>query len=94
MFQGAFWSLMIGLVVGMVRFIWEATYPNSPCGETAAKHFLIGKVHYLHFGCILFFIVFVAAIVISLKTPPIDPKHVSQGLTLTFKPLVCRASIR
>ena len=76
--QGAFWGLMVGLIIGMVRFIWEFSYgPAPPCGEEEFRHILIYKVHYLHFGIILFAIVVVVTIVISLLTKPIDECHVS-----------------
>lgn len=79
-FQGAFWGLMIGLVVGLIRFIWEYSYTVPPCGEEDDDNrpSIIKDVHYLHFGCILFVIVIISTIIISLLTPPIDDKHVSK----------------
>lgn len=69
---------MVGLAVGMIRFIWEFSYgPAPPCGEEDNRSPIITKVHYLHFGIILFVIVAVVTIVISLLTKPIDEKHVS-----------------
>ena len=69
---------MVGLVVGMIRFIWEFSYgPAPPCGEEDTRSALISKVHYLHFGILLFVIVVVVTIVISLFTKPIDNKYVS-----------------
>ena len=37
---------------------------------------IVGNVHYLHFGCILFVISLVTAILVSLITEPIDEKYV------------------
>ncbi|XP_067938623.1 sodium/glucose cotransporter 4-like [Watersipora subatra] len=80
--QGAFWGLMVGLVVGMIRFIWEFSYgPAPPCGEEDTRHALISQVHYLHFGIILFVIVVAVTVVISMLTKPIDPCHLRR---LTF----------
>ncbi|CAG2192839.1 Solute carrier family 5 member 4,Sodium/nucleoside cotransporter,Sodium/myo-inositol cotransporter,Sodium/glucose cotransporter 5,Solute carrier family 5 member 4A,Sodium/glucose cotransporter 4,Sodium/glucose cotransporter 2,Sodium/glucose cotransporter 1,Sodium/myo-inositol cotransporter 2 [Mytilus edulis] len=81
--QGAFWGLMIGLVVGLTRFIWEYAYTVPPCGEEADDNRpdIISKVHYLHFGIILFGISFIATIIISLLTKPIPDKHLHR---LTF----------
>ncbi|KAF6035500.1 SLC5A9 [Bugula neritina] len=80
--QGAFWGLMVGLVVGMIRFIWEFSYgPAPPCGEEDTRHPLIANVHYLHFGILLFGIVVIVTIVISFLTKPIDNKHL---IRLTF----------
>ncbi|XP_076472931.1 sodium/glucose cotransporter 4-like [Babylonia areolata] len=80
---GAFWGLMVGLVVGIVRFAWEYSYSPVPCGEEArdGRPDIISKVHYLHFGIILFVIVFVVTVVVSLLTKPIDEKHLHR---LTF----------
>ena len=81
-FQGAFWGLMIGLVVGLTRFIWEYSYTVPPCGEEEDDNrpAIIKDVHYLHFGCILFAIVIISTVIISLLTKPIDDKHVSHFL--------------
>lgn len=81
--QGAFWGLMIGLVVGLTRFIWEYVYSVPPCGESEKdmRPDIISKVHYLHFGILLFGIVFIATTVISLLTEPIDDCHLHR---LTF----------
>lgn len=37
---------------------------------------IVGNVHYLHFGCILFLISLVTAVLVSLITEPIDEKYV------------------
>ncbi|XP_013421876.1 sodium/glucose cotransporter 4 isoform X2 [Lingula anatina] len=82
--QGAFWGLMIGLVTGLARFIWEYSYgPAPPCGETSDNPIppIISKVHYLHFGILLFFISAIATIVISLLTKAIPDEYLHR---LTF----------
>lgn len=70
---------MVGLVVGLIRFIWEFSYSSVPCGEEYKdkRPAIIKDIHYLHFGCILFAIVVVTTVIISLLTKPIDDKHVS-----------------
>jgi SSS family transporter len=75
--KGAFWGLILGLCIGVTRFDWEYSYTNYPCGESekSSKPDIISKVHYLHFGIILFVIVFVTTIIISLMTAPIDDVH-------------------
>ncbi|XP_021345702.1 sodium/glucose cotransporter 4-like [Mizuhopecten yessoensis] len=81
--KGAFYGLMIGLLTGMIRFIWEYVYSVPPCGEEEKDNRpdIISKVHYLHFGIILFGVVFVATVIISLLTKPIDDVHLHR---LTF----------
>ena len=70
---------MVGLVMGITRFAWESAYPPVLCGEEAQdkRPAVIKDVHYLHFGMLLFAVVFVTTVVISLLTKPIDDKHVS-----------------
>jgi hypothetical protein len=69
---------MVGLAVGVTRFAWESAYAAVPCGSEAddPRPAIIKDVHYLHFGMILFGLVFVVVVVISLLTKPIDKKHV------------------
>ncbi|XP_071110844.1 sodium/glucose cotransporter 4-like isoform X2 [Haliotis cracherodii] len=80
---GAFWGLMVGLVTGLIRFAWEYSYAATPCGETSDNPMpdILSKVHYLHFGCILFLIVTIVTIIISLLTESIDDIHL---VRLTF----------
>ncbi|CAL4067441.1 unnamed protein product [Meganyctiphanes norvegica] len=78
---GAFWGLMSGFVIGMVRFGLEFGWSVPPCGyeheDTRPEiiKIIVGNIHYLHFGILLFFISLAVTIMISLLTPPIDKKH-------------------
>lgn len=73
--MGAFWSLTVGLIIGVVRMILDFVYPAPLCGEDDTRPAIIGKVHYLHFALILGTVTILIAIVISLFTPPIPEKH-------------------
>ena len=70
---------MLGLVIGLIRFGWEYAYKVPPCGEEAddKRPAIISKVHYLHFGVMLFGICVIFTVVVSLLTKPIDDVHVS-----------------
>lgn len=76
--KGAFWGLMIGLLSGMIRFVWQFSYDEPPCAKKYLdkRPAIISKVHYLHFGIILFVITCVSAVTISLCTKPIPEKYV------------------
>lgn len=76
--KGAFWALVSGLVIGIIRFALEFSYsvPTCASGEPDPRPLIISKVHYLHFGIILFVISCVVAIVVSLLTEPIDENKV------------------
>ncbi|CAH8666177.1 unnamed protein product [Dicrocoelium dendriticum] len=80
---GAFVALMVGLVIGLIRFIWEAIYPVPNCGEEqeiTTAQLLIVKLNYLHFGVILFVITLVVAWAAAILSEPPPHKRVD-GLT-------------
>ncbi|KAF8768377.1 sodium/mannose cotransporter SLC5A10-like [Argiope bruennichi] len=81
--QGAFWGLMVGLLVGMIRFIWEFSYKVPSCASQLPdpRPAIISKVHYLHFGIILFIISCIVTIAVSYATQPIAKMHLHR---LTF----------
>ncbi|XP_042881924.1 sodium/glucose cotransporter 5-like [Penaeus japonicus] len=74
---GAFWGLMIGLIIGMLRFIIEFSYTIPPCGSSDPDprpelvKLTVGNVHYLHFSCILWIITGLVTVAVSLLTEPI-----------------------
>ncbi|CAL8076725.1 unnamed protein product [Calicophoron daubneyi] len=80
---GAFWALIVGLVIGLIRFAWESVYPRSACGaarEHTTAEMMISSVHYLHFSVILFLICCAVAYVVSLVSQPLPESH-TNGLT-------------
>ncbi|ROT86016.1 hypothetical protein C7M84_022026 [Penaeus vannamei] len=97
---GAFWGLMIGLVIGLIRFIMEYAFVIPPCGSTDPDprpdwiKILVGNVHYLHFGCILFVIVLVVTVVISYLTEPIPAECLHRLTFWTRESTEVRVSVR
>jgi len=79
--QGAFWGLIAGLFVGIIRFIWEYTYTAMPCQlEHLDKRPAIVRFNFLYFSILLFFISAIVTIVVSLLTKPIPEKYVSENI--------------
>ena len=83
---GAFWGLMIGFALGIIRFVLEFGYFIPPCGSSIpddrpdfVKHF-VDDLHYLHYGALLFIATGVFTIIISVMTKPI-PKEKLYRLT-------------
>ncbi|ESP00615.1 hypothetical protein LOTGIDRAFT_213032 [Lottia gigantea] len=74
--QGAFWGLMVGLLVGVIRMALDFGYGAPRCGEAEFRPDVISKIHFLHFTILLFVISLVATIVISLFTTPLDPDNI------------------
>ena len=78
---------MIGLMVGMARFILEFAFEDPPC---AKKHLdrrfsIVSKFHFLHFAILLFLITLFSAYIISIFTEPIPDKYVNSSLTELIK---------
>ncbi|NXV59722.1 SC5A9 protein, partial [Molothrus ater] len=76
---GAFWGLMTGFVVGVVRMILDFIYSAPSCGEEDRRPAVLKDVHYLYFALILFVLTSIAILLVSLCTPPI-PEEKLDGL--------------
>ena len=84
---GSFWGLIIGFLIGTIRFIWQSLYESTSCVNTSlnAKFpppFI--NMHFLHFS--IFSLIFTCSIIwtISIFTKPIPNKYI-EGLTYTSK---------
>ncbi|XP_040319744.1 solute carrier family 5 member 4 [Herpailurus yagouaroundi] len=73
--QGAFWGLVIGLVIGLIRMIAEFAYGTGSCLAASDCPKVICGVHYLYFAIILFFVSILVVLGISLLTKPIPDVH-------------------
>ncbi|XP_010001859.1 PREDICTED: sodium/glucose cotransporter 5 isoform X3 [Chaetura pelagica] len=51
--QGAFWGLMLGLVLGLARMGLELVHPPPRCGVPDQRPWLLTDIHYLHFAVLL-----------------------------------------
>ncbi len=75
--QGAITSLLVGFVLGALRFILEAVYAgNLPGGFLG---WFVG-MNFLHFAILMFVVCLVILMVVSLLTPAPEPRKVA-GLT-------------
>ncbi|XP_040216467.1 sodium/glucose cotransporter 4 isoform X2 [Rana temporaria] len=75
---GAFWGLILGLVVGLVRMIMDFLYRAPNCGEEDTRPAVLKDVHYLYFALILFGFTAIVCIVISLFTPAIPNEKIGR----------------
>ncbi|XP_066222047.1 solute carrier family 5 member 4-like isoform X1 [Saccopteryx leptura] len=73
--QGAFWGLIIGLVIGLIRMITEFAYGTGSCVAASDCPKIICGVHYLYFSMILFVISVLVILGVSLLTKPIPEIH-------------------
>jgi len=75
--QGAFWGLLLGMLLGVARMLMEFTNPAPLCGEPENRPMILYKVHYLYFGMLSVACTSIIAMCVSLVTPPIDKRSVS-----------------
>jgi Na+/proline symporter len=77
--QGAFWGLIGGLIIGLIRFIWEFSYAVPPCelSHTDQRPGAV-KFHFLYFAILLFVLTCLIAVTISLLTRPIPEQCVRE----------------
>ncbi|XP_028259689.1 sodium/glucose cotransporter 4 isoform X3 [Parambassis ranga] len=73
--QGAFWGLMTGLVVGLIRMVLEFSYRSPTCGQPDHRPSILADVHYLYFALILLALTCLIIIAVSLATAPIPKEH-------------------
>lgn len=77
LFKGAFWSLIVGSAIGISRFAIEYSYEKPTCGQGEdTRPGFVKDLHFLYFAVILYVLCVLVAVIISLLTKPIDPKHV------------------
>uniref|UniRef100_A0A8C5A419 Sodium/mannose cotransporter SLC5A10 n=1 Tax=Gadus morhua TaxID=8049 RepID=A0A8C5A419_GADMO len=74
--QGAFWGLMVGLVVGVCRMVLEFAFPPPRCGVVDWAPSVLRSVHYLHFAILLCGLSTIVVVVVTLLTPPPTPEQV------------------
>ncbi|KAM3940875.1 sodium/glucose cotransporter 1 [Leptodactylus fuscus] len=72
---GAFWGLIIGLLIGLSRMIAEFAYGTGSCVKPSNCPAIICKVHYLYFAIILFAATTIIVLAVSFFTKPIPDKH-------------------
>ncbi|KAL6459003.1 hypothetical protein MHYP_G00324750 [Metynnis hypsauchen] len=73
--QGAFWGLVVGLVIGVTRMVLEFAYGNPSCGEKDLRPDLLKDVHFLYFALMLLALTGLVITVVSLCTAPIPDQH-------------------
>ncbi|XP_028368919.1 sodium/glucose cotransporter 4 [Phyllostomus discolor] len=74
---GAFWGLMFGLVVGLVRMILEFCYPAPACGEVDRRPAVLKDFHYLYFALVLCGLTAIVIVTVSLCTTPIPEEKLA-----------------
>ncbi|XP_061892759.1 sodium/myo-inositol cotransporter 2 isoform X2 [Entelurus aequoreus] len=78
--KGAFWGLVVGLLVGCMRMLLDFIYPAPLCFERDNRPAVIKDVHYLYFSVVLSLITLVVVVGVSLATEEPTAEQIN-GLT-------------
>ncbi|XP_008697454.1 sodium/glucose cotransporter 4 [Ursus maritimus] len=75
---GAFWGLLFGLAVGLLRMILEFSYPAPACGEADRRPAVLKDLHYLYFALLLCGLTAIVIVAVSLCTTPIPEEKLAR----------------
>ncbi|NWY67610.1 SC5AB protein, partial [Erithacus rubecula] len=76
--KGAFWGLLLGLLLGAVRLVLDFIYPEPQCGEPDARPAVLKYMHYLYFSMVLGAVTTLTVLVVSVATEPPAPQMISR----------------
>ncbi|XP_029014930.1 sodium/myo-inositol cotransporter 2 [Betta splendens] len=76
--KGAFWGLVVGMLVGCTRMLLDFIYPAPLCYEDDNRPVVLKHVHYLYFSTLLSFITLIVVVGISLATEEPKPEQISR----------------
>ncbi|XP_027636420.1 sodium/myo-inositol cotransporter 2 isoform X2 [Falco peregrinus] len=76
--KGAFWGLVIGLLLGVIRLVLDFIYPEPQCGETDRRPGVVKYMHYLYFSMVLAAISTFTVLVVSVLTEPPSEEMISR----------------
>lgn len=86
LWQGAFWGLTCGLLIGFLQMAFVLAYGPQTCSVKSKCPPIVCGMHYLYFAILLFLVSLFTILGISFFTDPIPDKHVSAAVTLLCGP--------
>lgn len=76
--MGAFWGLLLGVLIGCCRMVLDFIYPEPLCGQLDNRPLITKHVHYLHFSILLSVFTLIMVVAISLSTKPPHPEQIKR----------------
>ncbi|XP_055155172.1 sodium/myo-inositol cotransporter 2 isoform X1 [Symphalangus syndactylus] len=75
--KGAFWGLISGLLLGLVRLVLDFIYMQPRCDQPDERPVLVKSIHYLYFSMILSTVTLITVSTVSWFTEPPSKEMVS-----------------
>ncbi|XP_062035910.1 sodium/myo-inositol cotransporter 2 isoform X2 [Lepus europaeus] len=92
--KGAFWGLVLGLLLGFIRLILDFIYVEPACHQPDERPSVVKNVHYLYFSMILSSVTVLTVTVMSLLTEPPSKEMISRLTWFTRgDPVVQKAQV-
>ncbi|OAF67700.1 Na(+)/myo-inositol cotransporter 2 [Intoshia linei] len=66
--KGAFYGLMSGLAVGIIRLVLDIVYPEPKCGDLIDVRPAVVKIHYMYMALISSLVTLIVTVIISYLT--------------------------
>ncbi|XP_031462462.1 sodium/myo-inositol cotransporter 2 [Phasianus colchicus] len=76
--KGAFWGLVLGLLMGVIRMVLDFIFPEPQCGERDARPGVLRYMHYLYFSMVLAAVSTLTVLLVSLLTEPPSEEMISR----------------
>ncbi|XP_058536540.1 sodium/myo-inositol cotransporter 2 isoform X3 [Ochotona princeps] len=76
--KGAFWGLILGLLLGFLRLILDFIYVQPTCDQPDERPSVVKSVHYLYFSMILSSVTLVTLTATTLLTEPPSQEMISR----------------
>ncbi|NWI55458.1 SC5AB protein, partial [Calyptomena viridis] len=76
--KGAFWGLVVGLLLGLIRLVLDFIYPEPRCDEADGRPGVVKYMHYLYFSMVLAAISTLTVLLVSVATEPPGPEMISR----------------
>ncbi|KAF8565729.1 hypothetical protein P879_09913 [Paragonimus westermani] len=68
--RGTFYSLVYGLLIGLIRLVLTIVYSEPVCGELDSRPWFVSKFHYMYFAVFSFASTTLVMVVVSLLSEP------------------------
>ncbi|XP_054436919.1 sodium/myo-inositol cotransporter 2 isoform X2 [Pteronotus mesoamericanus] len=76
--KGAFWGLILGLLLGLIRLVLDFIYAQPRCDQPDERPAVVKDVHYLYFSMILSAVTLITMSTVSWYTEPPSKEMVSR----------------
>ncbi|XP_036594279.1 sodium/myo-inositol cotransporter 2 isoform X2 [Trichosurus vulpecula] len=76
--KGAFWGLLLGLCIGVIRLVLDFIYVQPRCDQVDERPDVVRYTHYLYFSMILSVVTLITVVTVSWFTEPPSKEMVSR----------------